>query len=101
MSAAKYTYGYNRVVDNLRIWHADPQMFPPMNVGTSPNGPQFFLITAKTIWLDENAVAFAGVVKGIKKVENFRSPTWKNAVISDCGQLCDGLRSRTLRLNAA
>ncbi|KAH9362257.1 hypothetical protein HPB48_002235 [Haemaphysalis longicornis] len=70
---------------NLRLGHTESEILSTANVGASPNGSQFFLTTAKTSLLYGKAVAFAGV-KGIKKVENFGSPTSK-AVISKCGQL--------------
>ena len=62
------------------------------NAGPNANGPQFFLCTVATPWLDGKHVVFGCVKEGldvVKKIEavgSAKGTTPKPVVIADCGQ---------------
>ena len=63
------------------------------NAGKHTNGPQFFICTERTDWLDGHHVVFGSVVEGmdvVRKMEAVGSEegtTSKPVFIGNCGQL--------------
>lgn len=77
--------------DNGFIAHTDPGLLSMANSGPSTNGSQFFITTAKTLWLDARHVVFGKVVDGMDVVRKMEAEGTKNGtpqqrvVISKCG----------------
>ena len=68
--------------ENFILKHIGPGILSMANAGHNTNGPQFFICTAKTEWLDGKHVVTAMECYGSRK-----GKTSKKITITDCGQV--------------
>ena len=86
-------YGDSFADENFVNMHIGPGILSMANTGPGTNNSQFFILTAKTEWLDGTNVVFGIVVEGfdimkaVQKVGSNSGFTSKPVMIADCGQL--------------
>ena len=86
-------YGDSFADENFVNMHIGPGILSMANTGPGTNNSQFFILTAKTEWLDGTNVVFGIVVEGfdimkvVQKVDSNSGLTSKPVMIADCGQL--------------
>ncbi|KAG2705910.1 hypothetical protein I3760_05G078700 [Carya illinoinensis] len=79
--------------ENFIKKHTGPGILSMASTGTSTNGSQFLISTARNEWLDGKNVVFGKVIDGlhvlqeIEAVGDGNGGTWMPVVIQDCGQL--------------
>merc|ERR1712039_970718 len=86
-------YGAKFNDENFNLKHLGPGYLSMANAGPNTNGPQFFITTVKTSWLDGRHVVFGKVIEGmdvVTKVEGVGSQSGtpqKKVTIVDSGEL--------------
>ena len=91
-TGGKSTYGEKFDDENFFLKHTGLGILSRTNAGRNTNGPQFFICTAKTEWLDGKHVVFSQVKDSMDVVtamERYGSRNGKTSkiTIADCGQL--------------
>ncbi|XP_045691280.1 peptidyl-prolyl cis-trans isomerase A-like [Phyllostomus hastatus] len=74
--------------ENFTLKHTGPGILSMADAGPNTNGPQFFICTAKTEWLDGKCVVNGmDVVTAMEHYRSRNGNTSQKITIADCGQL--------------